>query len=77
MSYVFETLMQSSSDEAFSQYGLLAEGIKVPKDRSWVSFKLRKTAKFSDGSDLTADDVIFSFNIYINELIILHTRNFE
>ena len=63
MSYVFETLMQSSSDEAFSQYGLLAEGIKVPKDRSWVSFKLRKTAKFSDGSDLTADDVIFSFNI--------------
>ena len=57
MSYVFETLMQSSSDEAFSQYGLLAEGIKVPKDRSWVSFKLRKTAKFSDGSDLTADEL--------------------
>ncbi len=63
MSYVFETLMQSSSDEAFSQYGLLAEGIKVPEDRSWVSFKLRSNAKFSDGSSLTSDDVIFSFNI--------------
>ena len=42
MSYLFETLMKSASDEAFSQYGLLAEGIKVPDDRKWVSFLMEK-----------------------------------
>ncbi len=62
-SYLFETLMKSSFDEPFSQYGLLAEGIKVPKDRSWVSFLIRKNAKFSDESPVRADDIIFSFNI--------------
>ena len=65
--YLFETLMKSSFDEPFSQYGLLAEGVKVPKDRSWVSFKLRKEAKFSDGSKVLPEDVIFSFNILISK----------
>jgi microcin C transport system substrate-binding protein len=63
MSYLFETLMKSSSDEAFSQYGLLAESIKVPKDRSWVSFKIREEAEFSDKTPVTSDDVVFSFKI--------------
>ena len=63
MSYLFETLMKSASDEAFSQYGLLAEGIKVPDNRKWVSFLINKKAKFSDGSPVLADDVIFSFEI--------------
>ena len=67
MSYLFETLMKSSSDEAFSQYGLLAEGIKVPNDRSWVSFKIREEAMFSDKTPVTADDVIFSFKIITSE----------
>ena len=65
--YLFETLMKSSFDEPFSQYGLIAEGIKVPEDRSWVSFKIRKEAKFSDGSQITPEDVIFSFNILISK----------
>jgi len=61
--YLFETLMKSSSDEAFSQYGLLASGIRVPTDRSWVSFKINPKAKFSDQSSVLAEDVVFSFNI--------------
>ena len=59
--YLFETLMKSSFDEPFSQYGLIAEGVKVPPDRSWVTFKIRDECKFSDGSKITADDVKFSF----------------
>ena len=65
--YLFETLMKSSFDEPFSQYGLLAEGVKVPKDRSWVSFKLRDNAMFSDGSSVRPEDVIFSFNILMKK----------
>lgn len=65
--YLFETLMKSSFDEPFSQYGLLAEGVKVPKDRSWASFKLRDNAKFSDGSSVRPEDIIFSFNILLRK----------
>lgn len=60
---VNETLMGSSSDEAFSQYGHLAEKIHVPKDRSWVGYTLRKEARWHDGKPITPEDVIFSINI--------------
>ncbi len=58
---VFETLMVSSLDEPFSQYGLLAESIEVPADRSWVAFTLRPEARFHDGTPITVDDVIWTF----------------
>jgi microcin C transport system substrate-binding protein len=61
LSLVYETLMESTLDEANSSYGLLAESVSYPEDRSWVSFTLRKEAKFSDGKPVTADDVIWSF----------------
>jgi len=65
--YLFETLMKSSFDEPFSQYGLIAEGVKVPSDRSWVAFKIRKEAKFSNGTKISPDDVKFSFETIISK----------
>ncbi len=59
---LFESLTSSSSDEAFTEYGLLAERIEWPEDRSWVAFTLRKEAKWHDGRSITADDVIWTFN---------------
>ena len=58
--FVFESLMTSSADEAFSEYGLLAETIEMPADRSWVAFNLRAGARWHDGKPVTVDDVIFS-----------------
>ena len=60
---LFETLMTSSLDEPFSAYGLLAETVEVPSDRTYVLFTLHPQARFHDGSPVTADDIIFSFNI--------------
>lgn len=57
----FETLMKPSADEPFSEYGLIAETIETPSDRSWVVFTLRPEARFHDGSPILADDVLFSF----------------
>ncbi|MBV8061392.1 MAG: ABC transporter substrate-binding protein [Alphaproteobacteria bacterium] len=57
----FETLMAASMDEPMSQYGWIAESVTVAPDHSWVSYKIRPTARFHDGSPITADDVIFSF----------------
>lgn len=57
----YESLMGRSWDEAFSLYGLLAESIEVPDDRSWIEFTLRREARFSDGSPVTVEDVIWSY----------------
>jgi microcin C transport system substrate-binding protein len=58
----FDTLMVQSADEAFSQYGLIAETIDVPADRSWVAYTLRSEARFHDGSPVTVEDVIWTFD---------------
>jgi microcin C transport system substrate-binding protein len=57
----FDTLMVGSGDEAFAQYGLVAETVETPPDRSWVAFTLRPQARFHDGSPITVDDVIWTF----------------
>ena len=58
---VFETLMTGSLDEPFTQYGWVAESVSVAPNRSWVSYHLRSQARFHDGSPITPEDVIFSF----------------
>ncbi|MHC4884743.1 MAG: extracellular solute-binding protein [Planctomycetota bacterium] len=62
---IFETLMDGSQDgdEAFSQYGLIAEKVSVAVDRLSMTYFLNPKAAFSDGKPLTADDVVFSFNL--------------
>jgi peptide/nickel transport system substrate-binding protein len=58
--HVFETLMARNWDEPFGLYGLLAESIETGPDREWVEFTLRPEARFSDGSPVTVEDVIWS-----------------
>ncbi len=59
----YETLTTSTLDEPFTQYGLIAETMEVPDDRSWVIFNLRSIARWHDGQPITADDVVFTFNL--------------
>jgi len=56
-----EALMGRSYDEPFSLYGLLAESIETGPNREWVEFTLREEARFSDGSPVTIEDVIWSY----------------
>ncbi|CAN5669565.1 extracellular solute-binding protein [soil metagenome] len=58
--HVFETLMGRNWDEPFGLYGLLAESIATGPERNWVEFTLREEARFSDGSPVTVEDVIWS-----------------
>ncbi|HRK17844.1 MAG TPA: extracellular solute-binding protein [Hyphomicrobiaceae bacterium] len=58
--YVYESLLVRSSDEPFSLYGHLARSIEMPPDRGWATFRLRDTARFANGTPLTARDVAFS-----------------
>ena len=63
LNLIYDSLTVQSGDEAFSRYGLLAETIEIPEDRSWVIYHLRQNAYFHDGHPITAEDVVFSFNI--------------
>jgi len=59
---LYESLTVSSSDEAFTEYGLLAKQIEWPEDRSWVEFTLRDEAVWHDGKKISSDDVVWTFN---------------
>lgn len=59
--YAYESLMARNWDEPFALYGLLAESVEIAEDRSWVEFTLRPEARFSDGSPVTVEDVIWSY----------------
>ena len=58
-----DSLLTSSADEPDSSYLYMAESMEYPKDRSWVIFKIREDATFSDGVPITAYDVEFTRNI--------------
>ncbi|WP_240454040.1 extracellular solute-binding protein [Halomonas sp. NO4] len=67
VSVIYDTLLEGNPDEPFSVYGLLAEGIRLDPDRHWIEFDLRPEARFQDGEPVTAEDVVFSFNLLIEE----------
>ncbi len=62
--FPFESILTGTADEIGASYCLMCTTLDYPEDRSWVTFHLRKDVKFSDGSPMTADDVLFSYNIF-------------
>ncbi len=64
LGYVNDTLMRRVWDEAFSLYGLIAEFVEMPEDRSSVTFYLNPKATFHDGSPITREDVLFSLETF-------------
>lgn len=60
---LFDSLMVRAMDEPDAVYGLIAESADVADDGKSVTFYLRPEARFSDGTPVTADDVVFSFDI--------------
>lgn len=59
---IFDTLMARSYDEPASEYGLVAESADVAPDRKSVVYLIRPQARFQDGSKITPDDVIWTFD---------------
>jgi microcin C transport system substrate-binding protein len=72
--FAYESLLgESPSGEGLpadvygEAYCLLCETVEYPKDKSWVIFHMRKDAKFSDGTPVTAHDIAFSQNLLLDE----------
>lgn len=65
--FVYESMMLRGQDEPFTLYCLVCATVEVPEDRSWVEFKIRPEAKFSDGEPIKAADVAHSFELMLAE----------
>ncbi|MFY2823193.1 extracellular solute-binding protein [Ruegeria sp. MALMAid1280] len=63
----YESLLVPSYDEPASYYGLLAESLEYPESYDWVIFNIRPEARFSDGTPVTAEDVVFSHNLLLDQ----------
>jgi microcin C transport system substrate-binding protein len=59
---LWQTLCWPARDEAFTVYGMIAETIEWPEDRMWVAFTLRPQARWQDGTPITVEDVVWSFD---------------
>ena len=66
-SIFFEEILTSTADEIGTVYCFICSTLEYPKDLSWVVFNLRPEATFSDETKLTAEDVEFSYNLFLNE----------
>jgi len=66
-SIFFESMLEGTYDEIGSSYCLLCETIAYPEDRSYVIFTIREEARFSDGTPVTADDALFSYEVLRDE----------
>lgn len=60
---VWESLLTRNRAEPFTLYGLLAESVETPSDRSWVEFTIRPEARFADGEPVKPEDVIFTVEL--------------
>ncbi len=67
LAQIYDTLMANNPDEPFSMYGLLAQGVRLDPNRRWMEFDLDPRARFHDGTQVTADDVVFSFRLLRDE----------
>lgn len=59
-----ESLLTGTSDSVGDAYCLLCESLEYPPSRDWVIFTLRDNIRFSDGTPLTVDDVLFSYETF-------------
>ena len=64
MGLIYDTLMAASFDEVASEYGLIADGVAYPDDFSTVTYRINANARWHDGTPITPEDVIFSFEAF-------------
>lgn len=63
----YDSLIESTSDTVGQYYGLLAESLEYDEGRNWVIFRMRPEAKFWDGTQVTAHDVVYSHKLFITQ----------
>ncbi len=63
----YESVLTSTADDAYGSYCYLCTTMEYPESLDWVIFNLRDDVTFSDGTGMTAEDVAFSFNLFLEQ----------
>ncbi|WP_050604996.1 extracellular solute-binding protein [Ruegeria sp. 6PALISEP08] len=63
----YDRLFESSDDSVGQYYGVLAESLEYDEGRNYVIFHLRPEATFWDGTPVTAEDVVYSHRLFIEQ----------
>jgi peptide/nickel transport system substrate-binding protein len=74
---VWDSLLYRSADEPFTLYGLIADSVDVPDDRSYVEFTLHPEARFSDGQPVTVADILFTVDLLRSKGRPVYARRFD
>ena len=72
-----ESILTSTADDPYGSYCFLCTTIEYPADLSFVTFNLRDDVRFSDGTPMTAEDVAFSFDLFLTQGIVEYRRVVE
>lgn len=66
-SIMYERIMTSTDDDAYGYYCLMCTELEYPKSEDWVIFHLRDDIKFSDGTPMTAHDIVFTIDLFLEQ----------
>ncbi|MEP3348103.1 MAG: extracellular solute-binding protein [Litoreibacter sp.] len=72
-----ESVLTSTADDPYGVYCFMCTTLEYPEDLSFVTFNLRKDVTFSDGTPMTAEDIAFSFNLFLEQGISEYRRIVE
>jgi len=73
----YDTLLTGNLEEPDASYGLLAHTIEYPENREWVIFHMRPEARFRAGTPVTAEDVVFRYELLVANGRPLYTPTFS
>ncbi|MFJ4375826.1 extracellular solute-binding protein [Pseudomonas japonica] len=74
--WLYSPLAYRSQDEPYTVYGLVAQSMELAEDRSWIRFYLNPRARFADGTPITAQDVVYTFNLLRSEGRLMYRQRF-
>ncbi len=63
----YESILTSTLDDPYGAYCYLCETLEYPESRDWVIFNLRDDVKFWDGTTMDAEDIKFTFELYLEQ----------
>src|SRR5690606_6935073 len=75
--FLHDSLMTGNYDEFETLYPLIAESLEYPADYTWVIFNINPKARFHDGNPITAHDVVFSFNKFMEQGVIQYRTHYK
>ncbi|MEL6642942.1 MAG: extracellular solute-binding protein [Pseudomonadota bacterium] len=64
---LYEDLMIATADDPYGIYCNLCTTIEYPDDLKWIIVNLREDVTFSDGSPMTAEDLVFTIELFLEQ----------